>query len=101
MTEGERAELQMYLALNPDQGALMPGTGGVRKLRWAGNGRGKSGGLRVIYYYHDNQMPIFLLALYSKGEKFELSSDEKNGLKALVRKLVEEYKGKRTFRLIS
>lgn len=61
MSDAERALLVDYLAYNPAAGDLIQGTGGVRKLRWALEGRGKSGGARVIYFYHDAGMPIFAL----------------------------------------
>ena len=61
MDEEERGLLVDYLARNPLAGDLIPGTGGVRKLRWALEGRGKRGGARVVYYYHSGAMPIFAL----------------------------------------
>lgn len=97
----ERADMHVHIALNPEAGVIMPGAGGIRKLRWKGNGKGKSGGYRVIYYYHDTDMPIFLLALYSKGEKIDLNDDEKKKLKSFVRELVGEYKKGTELRLIS
>ena len=51
----------------------MQGTGGIRKLRWAKSGEGKSGGVRVIYYFHSESMPLFLLSLFGKNEKANLS----------------------------
>jgi DNA-binding transcriptional regulator YiaG len=59
LPEEERLDLIEHLARNPEAGAVMPGTGGVRKLRWGIGGRGKSGGARIIYYYHNATMPIF------------------------------------------
>ena len=59
MDEEERSELVAWLATNPEAGDVMPGTGGVRKLRWALAGRGKRGGARVIYYFHNEQVPLF------------------------------------------
>lgn len=56
-TEAERAELIFHLASNPEAGDVMPETGGVRKVRWAAKGRGKSGGVRAIYYFHSESMP--------------------------------------------
>jgi hypothetical protein len=61
MDEEERGALVDYLARIPLAGDLIPGTGGVRKLRWALEGRGKRGGARVVYYYHSDAMPIFAL----------------------------------------
>jgi hypothetical protein len=59
MDDAERAELVGYLAYNPSVGVVIPGSGGVRKLRWGLEGRGKRGGARVIYYYHDMEMPLY------------------------------------------
>jgi len=73
MDDAERAELVNYLAYHPTAGVIVPGSGGVRKLRWGLEGRGKRGGARVIYFYHDVDMPLFLLESYAKNEKQNLS----------------------------
>ena len=70
---------------------MIPETGGLRKLRWSLPGRGKRGGARVVYYYHSERLPIFLLAAYAKGEKANLSKAERNAMKRLVPILVEGY----------
>jgi len=88
LTEQERSELITYLAAHPEAGDVMEGTGGVRKVRWAREGRGKSGGVRVIYYYHSEGMPLYLLTLYGKSEKDNLSAGERNDLAKLVSLLV-------------
>jgi hypothetical protein len=56
----------------------MQGTGGVRKLRWARGGRGKSGGVRLIYYYHSEAMPLYLLTVFAKNEQGESEQAERN-----------------------
>ena len=68
LSDDEYLKLQQLLAGNPQSGAVVPGSGGVRKLRWALPGRGKRGGLRVIYYARSRQGVIWMLTLYSKGE---------------------------------
>jgi len=80
--EGFR-QLQHALAANPDAGDLIPGAGGVRKMRWAdaGRGKGKRGGLRIIYYCFLSEEEIWLLTLYGKDEASDLSKDEKAQLK--------------------
>ena len=83
----ERMEVVAYLAANPKAGDLMQGTGGVRKLRWAHGGRGKSGGVRVIYYFHSDVMPLYLLTVFGKNERANLSKAERNDLAGLVRML--------------
>jgi hypothetical protein len=98
MSDAEREALKIHLANNPKAGVVIEGTGGFRKLRWAVGGRGKSGGVRVIYYHHDETLPIFLFVVYGKNERANLSKAEKNELKALKPKLVEAYRRKESRR---
>lgn len=80
-------DLQNALQENPSAGVVVPGTGGVRKLRWAGSGRGKRGGLRVIYYIETDQEAFVMIFIYGKGEQEDLSPDQKRALQKLfVRK---------------
>jgi mRNA-degrading endonuclease RelE of RelBE toxin-antitoxin system len=69
LSDDEYRALQWYLLINPDAGDIVRGTGGVRKVRWAPRGKGKSGGLRVMYYWKNTAKEIWLLTLYSKSEK--------------------------------
>jgi mRNA-degrading endonuclease RelE of RelBE toxin-antitoxin system len=80
----ERAEIVEFLAARPKAGDLMQGTGGVRKLRWARGGRGKSAGVRVVYYYHSEALPLYLLTVFGKNVKANLSKAERNELATLV-----------------
>jgi hypothetical protein len=82
-----------YLAAHPKAGDLMQGTGGVRKLRWARAGRGKSGGVRVIYYFHSEAMPLYLLTVFAKSERANLAKAERNELADLVETLVDYWLG--------
>lgn len=91
LTETERQEILNYLAAHPKDGDLIEGTGGIRKLRWGRGGRGKSGGVRVIYYYHSSEMPLYLLTLFAKNEQANLSKAERNDLAKLVDILVEAW----------
>ena len=85
----ERQDIIDYLANFPRAGVLIQGTGGIRKLRWSRQGSGKSGGVRVIYYFHNEQMPLYLLTVFGKGEKVNLSKAERNELAKLVRILIQ------------
>ena len=73
-----------YISKNPNAGEIMPGTGGARKLRFAGRGKGKSGGYRIITFYADADMPAFLLDVYSKDSQANLSKAERNELRAIL-----------------
>lgn len=90
----ERQDLINYLAEHPKAGDIMEGTNGVRKLRWRRGSQGKSGGVRVIYYYRDDLMPLYLLALFAKGDKANLTKAERNALADLVVVLVNIWKGR-------
>lgn len=81
MDDDEYADLQTFLAARPDAGAIIKGSGGMRKLRWAGSGRGKRGGLRVIYYWWVPKDRITMLLVYPKNEMDDLSADQLKLLK--------------------
>jgi hypothetical protein len=91
MGEDARARLVDFLANNPEAGDLILGTGGVRKLRWALEGRGKRGGARVIHFYHNEDMPLFIFAIYAKNTQSDLSGAAKNELKKVTKEIVEGY----------
>lgn len=82
------------LAAHPQSGAIMQGTGGIRKLRWALGRKGKSGGVRVIYYYHNEAIPLFLLTVFGKSDRANLSKSERNELAKLTNILAKNYGGK-------
>ena len=90
----ERQDIINYLAAQPRAGDLIQGTGGIRKLRWSRGGKGKSGGVRVIYYFHSEAMPLYLLTLFAKNEQANLSKAERNALGELVDILVGIWMGK-------
>ena len=83
-SEAEKRELIDFLAENPLAGDEIPGTGGVRKVRFAASGRGKRGGARVIYYFLDETMPLYALLAYAKNAQENLTPDEKRAVSALV-----------------
>ncbi|PHZ24297.1 type II toxin-antitoxin system RelE/ParE family toxin [Yersinia massiliensis] len=84
LTEDEFRELQQVLLLNPSSGALIVGTGGVRKVRFAIGQKGKSGGVRIIYYYQEPQSRIWLFTVYPKNQKDTLTSSEKQQFKDVI-----------------
>lgn len=94
LSDDERRDVLSYLADHPKAGDLMEGTGGVRKLRWSRGGRGKSGGVRVIYYFHDESIPLYLLTMFAKNERANLSKAERNELAELVDLLVLAWSNK-------
>ncbi len=91
LTETERQDIIRYLAERPKAGDLLEGTGGVRKLRWSRGGQGKSSGVRVIYYFHNEVMPLYLLTLFAKSDQANLSKAERNDLADLVKLLVHTW----------
>ncbi len=76
--------LQLQLSVRPEAGNIIRGGGGIRKLRWAGSGRGKRGGIRVIYYYFTEDKQIYMLYAYPKSKKDDLTADQLKQLKQLV-----------------
>jgi hypothetical protein len=91
MPDEERMLLIDYLAHNPTAGDLVQGTGGVRKLRWGLEGRGKRGGARVVYFYHSVDIPLFALSAYAKNERADLSQKDRNDFRQLTKLLAEAY----------
>src|SRR5260370_33959504 len=83
LTEAERDAVVEMIANAPEAGDEISGTGGARKVRIAGRGKGKSGGYRVITFFSGKDLPVFLLAVYCKGEKANLSKAERNELKRI------------------
>ncbi len=92
MTPEEVARLKRVLSESPDAGDLIVGTGGARKLRFAPTGRGKSGGYRVVTYYGGDDIPVFLMDVYAKGDKTNLSAAERVELKKELELFAEEYR---------
>ena len=87
LTQDERKGIIETLARDPKCGDVVPGGGGIRKVRFAAKGKGKSGGVRVIYYYHSLLMPLYLLTLFGKGERANLSRAEINSLSVVAKQL--------------
>jgi len=94
LRNSEKQGMINCLALQPETGDIMRGTGGIRKLRWSAQGKGKGGGVRVIYYYHNESLPLFLLTLFGKGEKANLTKAERNALARFTSLLIKNYGGR-------
>lgn len=82
--ENEREDFVNFIARNPEAGDVIADTGGVRKVRWGRGGSGKRGGARVIYFYRDADVPLYLLMIYAKARQEDLSADEKRAVRKLV-----------------
>ena len=82
--DDEYRRLQLQLVLNPTLGVMIPGTGGLRKLRWRAEGRGKRGGHRIIYYWAGAENIILMLFLFPKNAQADLTPEQKRKLRALV-----------------
>ena len=81
-----------YIAEFPEKGDVIQGTGGARKVRWnISRQGGKSGGMRVIYYYGSSSMPIYLFTAYGKSQRANISSKDKQVLKKIISQIVESY----------
>jgi hypothetical protein len=94
MSEDEVSDLVSYLAENPMAGDEISGTGGCRKLRVAGRGKGKSGGYRTVTFYSGEKMPVFLITVFGKGEKSNLSDKEKAAIKTLTKAIADQYQNR-------
>ena len=93
-SEDEKRDLIDRLAQNPLAGDEIPGTGGVRKLRFAALGRGRRGGARVIYYYLDETMPVYALLAYAKTAKTDMAPDERRTVAKIAAALKAARKGR-------
>lgn len=84
LSQAERVELIDALASNPQAGDVIPGMGGIRKMRFAAGGQGKRGGFRVVWFYHGADMPVLALLIYGKGEQVNPSPEQRRAMLALV-----------------
>ena len=91
LDEEERSQLITFVGANPDVGDVIPEAGGLRKLRWSAQGKGKRGGVRVVYYFHGEAFPLFLLTVYAKNQKANLTKAERNEFQKLLPLLVKSY----------
>lgn len=93
--ENEQTEFKNYIGTNPFAGYIIPGTGGLRKIRWQASGHGKRGGARVIYYIYDENNPLYLLFSYPKNVKANLSETEKKILSTVVNEIKTKLKNRK------
>lgn len=94
LSEDDRREIVDFISENPGAGNEMVGTGGARKVRFAAKGKGKSGGVRVITFYSGADIPVFLLNVFAKGDKVNLTKAECNELKKILGHIAEAYRRK-------
>ena len=92
MSDDERLAIIDAIAADPHKGDLMPGTGGARKRRFPGRGKGTSGGYRTVSYYAADDVPVLLLALIDKGDRADLPKAEQNALRALLSRYAATYR---------
>ncbi len=90
-TEEERAALVDHMARNPESGDVIPGTGGVRKLRWGRAGSGKRGGTRVIYFYYHTDAPLYLLLAYAKADSEDMTAGQKKAVVTVAGTLRQQH----------
>jgi hypothetical protein len=92
LSDDERWAVVVAVACDPRAGDVIPGTGGARKVRFAGRGRGKSGGYMVITFYSGEDVPVFLLNVFAKGDRVDLTQAERNAMRKELAGLVEDYR---------
>ncbi len=94
ISNDEREDIIDNIAENPDAGSEISGTGGMRKIRVAAKGKGKSGGYRVITFFTGYNIPVFLVTVYAKSQKGNITDKEKNIMKDLSKILADAYRRK-------
>ncbi len=87
LSDEEYTAMQWFLRFKPDAGDIIQRTGRARKMRWLKKGQGKRGGLRVIYFHHAEENTLWMLALYEKKEKEDLSKSDKEVIKQLIQEI--------------
>ncbi len=95
LNEADTTRLINYLSRNPESGDLIQGTGGLRKIRWARKNEGKRGGYRIVYYYYNESIPLYLLSGFAKNEMENISDTAKAVLANLAEEHVKNYRRKR------
>ncbi len=93
LLDSERLHIVNVIASRPDAGDEIPATGGARKVRFAGRGQGKSGGYRVVTFYSGPDIPVFLLNVFAKGDRIDLTKPERHELREILSEIVAIYRG--------
>ncbi len=91
LSDSEYAEFQRHLSAHPDDGDVIPGLGGLRKIRWAASGRGKRGGARIVYLFLVHADTLYLFHAYTKGDIADMTPDQKRRLRVAVDAIKEEF----------
>lgn len=94
LSDAERQAVVDLVAANPERGDVIRGSGGVRKLRLALAGRGKRGGARLIYFFHNRTMPAYLFAIFARNERADLSAADRIALAKIAKAIVKEHGGR-------
>ena len=95
LSTDERESLVDYLASHPEAGDVMEDLSGIRKVRFAAKGKGKSGGVRVIYFFQTEATPLYALMIYAKNEKSDLSGEDRKAMRAIVEAIKANWKSRR------
>ena len=93
LSDDERMAVIDFVSRNPLAGDLLQGTGGLRKFRWAVGGKGKSGGVRIIHYFHGKDLPVFLVTGFAKSKMENISPAARSMYRKLLPLIVDAYKG--------
>lgn len=93
LSEDARREMEAAIVARPEAAPVIRGTGGIRKLRWAGSGRGKRGGIRAIYFWHVGPEAIYMLTAYAKADRNDLTAADRKALARLVTTIERERQG--------
>lgn len=92
LSEAARRDMEAAVLVDPGRAPVISGTGGIRKLRWAGSGRGKRGGIRTIYFYHAGPEAVYMLTAYAKADRDDLTPEDRRVLSRLVAAIKKEGK---------
>lgn len=90
LSEDARRDMEAAIVTAPDVAPVIRGTGGIRKLRWAGSGRGKRGGIRAIYFWHAGPEAVYMLTAYAKADRKDLTAADRKALTRLVASIARE-----------